>query len=628
MLQLLRERAQGFLAWVVVLCIAVTFIFFGLGDYFSTSGSSQIAAKVDGEKILWQTVDVLSERLARQYEGRVDEKTLQQQILNTLVQRTALLLAAKKQGFRVGDTQIADLLIQIPAFQENGQFSKEKYLTTLAQASYTDNGFRHELAQDVLMGQWEQGVMQTSFATKAELNSMLALLDQKRNFGYLVIPANYYQKEISVSPDEISAYYEKNRSLFVAPETVALEYVTLSLKALAQTIKPTSDEIAAYYQEHQTAYTLPERVHARHILILAAENDPAADLAAKKKIDAILKTLKQGGDFAAIAKVSSEDPGSAAQGGDLGWFVRGQMVPEFENAAFAMHKPNSISEPIRTSFGYHLIQVVEHKDSAVRPLADVKSLVAGQIQNEKAELLFAEQSEKMATLALQEKNSLGPLVAALGVKLEETKAFGRPGGEGIASNAAVIQAAFSGAVLIGENSSLIPLSEGEVVVVRVKKHQPAKQESLEEAKDNIRQLLVAEGSSTKAKAVGQKIVQAIRDGGKSADLAKQNTLVWTSKTNVGRSTQDIDRQVLLMAFSLGPVEKTATAASTKGFSLQNGDYVVIALNKIILGEWSTLEPDVQKTYQQGLQGAGGQWEYGLYVNQVLRDSNVKIMKHE
>jgi len=628
MLQLLREKAQGFLAWVVVLCIAATFIFFGLGDYFSTSGSSQIAAKVNGEKIRRETVDILSERLARQYEGRIDEKNLQRQVLNTLIQRTALLLAAKKQGFQVGDTQVAELMIQIPAFQENGQFSKEKYLKTLAQASYTDNAFRHELAQDVLMGQWEQGIIQTSFATKAELNSLVALLDQKRDFGFLVIPADQYTKGISVSLDEINAYYEKNRSLLVAPETVALEYVTLSLKALAQTIKPTPDEIAAYYQEHQTAYTLPERVHARHILILAPENDPAADLAAKEKIEAIAKTLKQGGNFTTIAKTASEDPGSAAQGGDLGWFVRGQMVPEFEKAAFAMHKPNSISEPVRTSFGYHLIQVVEYKDSAVRALTEVKSLVEGQIQNEKAELLFAEQSEKMSKLALQQKNSLKPLSDALGIKLEETKAFGRAGGDGVASNAAVIQAAFSGAVLTGENSSLIPLAEGEVVMIRVKQHQPAKQESLEEAKDNIRQILMAEGSRAKAKTVGEKMVQSIRDGKKPADLAKQNTLTWISKTNMGRSAPEIDRQVLLMAFSLGPIEKASVAVNAQGFSLQNGDYGVIALNKIIPGEWATLEPDIQKTYQEGLQGAGGQWEYGLYVNQVLRDSNVKMMKDE
>jgi len=629
MLQVLREKAQGILAWVIVLCIAATFIFFGLGDYFSSGRSSNIAAKVDGESIKWQSVEVLAERFARQYQGQADEKTLQEQALRMLIQRTALLAAAKKQGFRIGEEQVARHLMQIPIFQEKGQFSKEKYLKLLSEAAYSDQNFRHELSQGALVEQWEQGIMKTSFLTLTELKNLVALFDQKRDFGYAVIPFSEYTKGISVPENDINTYYEKHAANFVLPETVAMEYVTLSLDELAKSIQPDKAAIAAFYQEHQSAYTLPERVHVRHILIEARKDDEALDKAAKQKIEAIAKTLKQGGDFAKIAKESSDDPGSAKEGGDLGWFGRGQMVPEFETAAFAMQKKNSISEPIRTQFGYHLIQLVEHQEAKARALADVEPLVEEQLKREKAEALFVVQSEKLTKLALAAKDSLVPLVKQLGLKQQETKAFGRAGGDGIASNPSVLKAAFSELVLKGENSAPLALNDGEIVVLHLKKHTPARQESLSEAKDKIRVLLANQYAQNAVKKMGEKMVQSIRDGEKPVEVAKQQTLNWQQKTNVGRSDANIDRQIVLMAFSLEKA-KEAKDSFVRGVMLPNGDYLVIALNAIMPGDWSRLEPEIQNTYRKGLESAMGQWEYSLYMSQTLQGAAITIAssKHE
>ncbi len=627
MLQKLRDKAQGLMTWIIVLAIAAAFIFFGIGDYFSFGGRTQYAAKVNGEKISWQTVDNLYDRYANQYEGQVDSAALKQQILSALIQRNALLSAAKKQGFRVGEDQIAELLVLIPAFQVDGQFSKEQYYKVLNQASYTDAGFRSELMQDVLLGQFEQGLMQSSFATPKELSNLVGLLEQKRDFGYVLIPSKKFEKEIKIPAEKIQAYYDKHRSLFVKPEQVTLEYVELSLDQLAEKVKPTEEDIKAYYQEHQTAYTLPERVHARHILILAPENgEPKLDEEAKKKIEDLAKQLKQGANFEKLAKSFSNDPGSAEKGGDLGWFVQGQMVPDFEKAAFALNKPGSISDPVRTQFGYHLIQLIAHKKSEARSLAEVKHLVEEQLKREKAEQLYAEKAEQLAKLGFENKDSLEPLAEALGLKIQDTAPFSREGGQGgVASHPAVVEAAFSDALLKdGENSQPVKLSENATVLFRVKDHLPLVEQTFQQAEQSVRDILTAVQAKVEAKAAGEKVLKEVSEGGKPQQIVKTMQLDWTVKSNVMRSSTDVDRQVLVAAFQIAAGKDLNAKPTTQGFSLPNGDYLVMTLNKIIPGVWSKLPSDKQKAYLQGVEGASGQLEYALYVNQVLQEAKVQI----
>ena len=218
MLQLLREKAHGYIAWLIVLLIAAAFAFFGLTNYFSfSSGSRSVAATINGEKILWPTVQKMYEQVARRYGEQADAKAIKEQILMKMVERSALMSEAKILGFRVGDEQIAGFISQIADFQVDGKFSKDQYLKALGQASYTDASFRKELSQDVLLGQFQQGIAQSSFILYTELQNTVALLDQKRDIGYMQIPANKYQKEISISADQIKAYYDDHQSNFVKP---------------------------------------------------------------------------------------------------------------------------------------------------------------------------------------------------------------------------------------------------------------------------------------------------------------------------------------------------------------------------------------------------------------------------
>lgn len=618
MLQILRAKAQGVLAWGIVLFVGVAFTFFGLGDYFSKSGNSDIAAKIDNQKISWQAIDNVYKRISPQYGDQVEPAVLKQQILMQLIRRLALIKEAETQGFRVGDEQVAGLLVSIPVFQVDGQFSKEQYLKTLAEANYTEVGFRQELLQDLLVGQLEQGINQSSFITPMELKNTVSLVDQKRDFGYMVLSANKYKKDIKVSEDQLKAYYEQHKANLVKPEQVVLEYVELSLSKLAEKIKPSQEEIAAFYETHQAAFTTPERVHAKHILIAAPKGDVALEAKAKAKMEGILAALKKGGDFSKIATTDSADVGSAKNGGDLGWFVRGQMVPEFEKVAFELIKPGSISEPVQTQFGYHLIQLVEHKPSEIRALNAVKELAEAQLKREKAEALFAEKAEKLVKLGFSQP-TLDPIATELGLKKEESVSFGREGGTGIASNPEVVKMAFSESLLKEKhNSEPIKVSDDATVIIRVKQHQPAVQETFLEARAKIAELLTIKGARERAKSVGEVLLQKIQKGEKPGDLAERQGLHWAISSNVTRAATAPNREIVVAAFQIP--EKSRM----NGFSLPNGDYLVLALNKVTDGEWSTLSSDVQNSYKQGLKGFSSQLEYALYAMQISQAANVKL----
>ncbi len=253
MLEILRAKAQGAVAWIIVLFIGVAFAFFGLGDYFSGRGNREVAAKIDGQKVTWQAVDNIYKRVAPQYGNQVDEGALKNQILMQLIRRIALIKQIKTAGFRVGDEQVAELLVNIPAFQVDGQFSKEQYLKILGEANYTEIAFRQELSQDALLGQLEQGINQSSFTTPIELENTVGLVDQKRDFGYTIVGANQYKKDIKVSEEQIKNYYEQHKASLVKPEEVVVEYITLSLSNLTAQIKPSKEEVLAFYDEHQAA---------------------------------------------------------------------------------------------------------------------------------------------------------------------------------------------------------------------------------------------------------------------------------------------------------------------------------------------------------------------------------------
>jgi len=430
MLREMRKGVRGVLSWAIVLTVVAGFVFWGVADYFGAGKSRSIAAKVNGQKIPWATVDLLYSRLQNQLGENAETKMVKQDIRRLLIQRIALIQSISKLGFQVNDEQVAQTILQIPAFQVEGRFSKDRFQEVLRQNSLSEANIRSELKEEILLRQLEQGIAQSSFSLKNELKGLIGLLEQKRDIGYVIVPSKKYQAEIKLDPKDVQAYYEEHQSDFILPEQVSLSYVELSVEDLAKAIQLDEITLKKHYEEHISAYTAPERVRARHILIpLSDKSDEALrEAEAKEKVQKLLARIKAGESFAKLARTESSDKGSAEKGGDLGWFTRGQMVPAFEDVAFALKKPNQVSEAIRTQFGYHIIQLIEHKQTEVRSYAEVKELVKEQLSQEEARKIFADRTEMLAKLAFENSTSLEPIVSELGLKIRDTELFSRHGG--------------------------------------------------------------------------------------------------------------------------------------------------------------------------------------------------------
>ncbi len=664
MLEKMRENSKGLLSWAIVILIGLTFAMWGVSDYFSSgSFGRKYAAKVNGEKLSWREVESNYERARRQKGASgLSEKDLKEQVRLNLIQRAALLSNVRSLGFQVGETQLAETLVKLPVFQEDGKFSKSVYLEVLNSNGYTDAAFRKELEQDILLGQLEQGLTQTNFTLPSEVAKVVELVDERRNFGYLILNQEKFRTGIEISNDDLKNYYDKHKSDFVVPETVSVEYVELSLDQIAKQQKISEDELQAFYKEHLASYSAPERVRARHILIAApnqssknsdkSNNSEKSNSAkseeetkAEAKIQELLTKVNNGEDFALLAKEYSEDKGSAKNGGDLGWFTKGQMVPAFEKAVFALKKPKEIAGPIRTQFGFHLIQLVEHKPAETRAFKEIHDLVLEQMQREKALPIFMEQSEELSKLAFEKNSSLNPIAEQLGLKIRDTGFFSRRSDRNtdlgdsnsdssdtskIAENPFVVATAFSDGVLKQKNNSEpIQVGEYDLVVLRLKENKPAVQKTFEETSKKIHELLMVERSKDKVKALAESIQERIREGESPTKMASNLNLAWNEKTDVTRHNSDksLNKTIVTAVFKF-PKQLQTEKESLKALALPNGDYAIVVLHKVIPGNIAEVDSNMQNAYSRSVRDGLAQLEFALYANQVLNEARIEVSEQD
>lgn len=625
MMQILNEKAQKTM-WIVVLFLAVTFLLWGVSDYFSLGSRSSFAAKINGEKISWQTVETLYQRAQKQQQmsGNVqNEKDLKQQIRLDLVRRIALLSSLKKLGFSISDEQTAKVLFQIPAFHIDGKFNKDKYLDALRNFLYTDTSFRYELSQDLLLGQLEYGLAYSGFTLNDELKRAVALIDQERDIRFVKIEYQNYKDKVKITPELIKAYYDAHQSEFIKPEEVKIQYVQLSAEGLMKDIEVTQDELKAYYEQHQAEYGSPERVQLRHILLAVPNNNKKMDEEAKAKAQQLMKDIKQGSDFSELAKKHSADTGSANAAGDLGWITRGQLVPEFEKAAFAIKQKGELAGPVRTQFGYHIIQLQDRKAAEIRPLTEVQKLVQEQIKREKAQLLFAEKNEVLRSVASEHKDKLEPIALAMGLTIETAEPFNRQGGDGIASQTEVIKAAFTEEVLTArQNSDLLKVGDNSIAIIRISEHYPSKQLDLQSVEKRIAQKLSNEEAIKLAKREADSLAAKIEKD-QIADLSALK-LKWETKKNLTRVMQDYDRVILNAAFQAPQPENDKP--SVKVFELPSHDFIVLEVENVKTGSIAKIDPETLRGYRQSLSDISQQLEFMLYVNKVFNETKVEWTK--
>lgn len=621
MLQNIRDNSQGWIAKTIIGVIVALMALTGFDAIFQATSTSQDAAKVNGEEItqveLSQAVDMqrrqLLQQLGKDFDSSLlDEKMLREAALKGLIDRKLLLQGAKDAKFSFSEAALDQVILLTPEFQEDGKFSPERFDQVIRQLGYGRLQFRNMLGEEMLIGQLRAGLAGSGFVTDEQVNAFARLEKQTRDFASLNIKAD--PAAVKLTDDEVKAYYDEHAKEFMTPDQVVIDYIELKKSSFFDQVAVKDDELQALYQKEIA--NLAEQRRAAHILIEV--NDKVSDEQAKAKIAEIQQRLAKGESFEALAKEFSQDPGSAANGGDLGFAGPGVYDPVFETAVYAL-KQDQVSEPVRTSFGYHLIKLLGVEAPQVPSFASLKDKLTHDLKTQQVERLFVDATKQLEDSAF-EASDLAQPAQELKLTVHTSAPFGREGGEGVAANRAVIQAAFSTEVMDeGANSTALELDPETVVVLRVKEHRKPEQLPLEAVASSIRAQLVKEHASAAAKTRAEQIIKELRDGKLPLNQPVDGQS-WKVQEAVARGQEGIDPAVLQAVFRM-PKPAAKDKPTFGSVTLADGTVVVLRLNGVNDAVAPTEEE--KASYRRFLASRVGQQDFAAYRKQLENEAKVE-----
>jgi len=630
MLLAIRERIMGVVGWIILGILFVAFAFFGLNSYLQSDAANYAAAVNDQEITLarhQRAYQQLRTRMADMLGDNFDAAQLNEDILKAnalqqLINEELVLQAADAEGYAASNQLVAARINSIDAFKENGVFSKTLYERVLGYQGIGPANFEHNLKQEIIANQYREGISRTAAATAAGLSRAYILEGQQRRFNYMVLPLQSFSAQLEITDQDIEDYYAAHSDAFMTPERVRVQYLELDIATLDPGIAVDEQAVQALYDEQSLKYVTPEERHARHILIrLLPDADEAATAAALEKAQGIVARLDTGESFADLAKELSDDPGSAANGGDLGFFGRGMMAPEFEDSVYGLQQGER-SQPVKSPFGFHIIELVEIKPEVAIPLADVRDELVDQLLADERANLFFEQSETLSSITFEQPDSLQGAADALGLDIQESDWMSRGGGgTGIAANSNIIETAFSEDVLLnGNNSASVEVAPDHVVVLRVLEHQEAAQQSLEAVRTDVERLTRNEKARALAEARGKEILASLTAGETTlAASAEADAVTLHSTELIQRNASEPAREIVSAAFTLNTPAEGETVY--KGLPARNGDYVIIALEQVKDGNFQDLPEAARQQAWRSLSQVRGQAEMAAVLS-VLKDQSV------
>jgi peptidyl-prolyl cis-trans isomerase D len=622
MLQNIRDNSQGWIAKTIIAVIVMLLALTGVDAIFTGTSNKQNAAQVNGEDItlteLGQAVEMqrrqLLQQLGRDFDASLlDEKLLREAALNGLIERTVLLQGARDAKFAFSQQALDQLILQTPEFLVEGRFSAERFDQVIRQLGYTRLQFRQMLEQEMLIGQLRAGLASSGFVTDADVEAFARLERQTRDFATLRFSAD--TAAVSLSDDDVKAYYDAQASSFMTPEQVVIEYVELKKDGFFDQVEVTDEALQEAYQLEIA--NLAEQRQAAHILVEVGGE--LNEDQAKAKLEGIRQRLDQGEDFAALAKEFSEDPGSAADGGDLGYAGPGVYDPAFEEALYALAE-GAVSEPVRSEFGWHLIKLLGVQAPELPSFASLEEKLKRDIKSRQVEQRFVEVAKDLEDAAFEASDLTQP-AQEMGLQVMVSEPFGREGGEGLTANRQVLQAAFSDEVLEdGSNSSLIELDQDTVMVLRVKEHLKPEQLVLEQVADSIREQLTRVRASEAAKAKGEELLAALRSGQTPVEQADSGQL-WNVVEAATRSHEGVEPAVLQALFRM-PRPESADKPVFASVSLPEGDFVILRLNGVNQPE-QALSEEEKAMYARFLASRSGQQDFAAFRRQLQAKADIE-----
>ncbi len=582
MLEAIRKHAQGWLAKVILALIAITFALFGVDSYMKGDRSEGMIAQVGGvgisreelaREVQTQT-DRMREALGSSFDPAVAETAdFRKQVLDSLIERKALLQDAQNNKFLAPDAYLAAVLAQIPAFQQDGKFSQQRYEAVLRQNGRTPAAFENELRQGFMLDVVTSPVTLAAFPSNTSLMQVARLVSQQREISWADLPASTVASQVKVTQADVERDYAAHKAEFTEPEQIRAEYLVLDRAGVEAGIAVSDKAVADYYAANAAKFGRPEQRSASHILIAVDKSADAATRAkAKAKATELYRILQKSPErFAELARTESQDPGSAEQGGSLGSFARGMMVKPFEDAVFSM-KPNEIRGPVESDFGYHIIRLDGIQPARTAPLNEVRAEVVDELRKQQAQKLFADLADNFSNLVYENANSLQPAATAAKLAIKRTDWMSAKTAPAPFNNAALSAALFSPeSIKSKQNTDAIEVQPGMLVAARVVDHRPARLRPLAEVSAAIEARLQAGQRAKLLAQKGEATIKALENG-------QEAGLSWSAFKVVGRQPfAELDAAGIKAVFRAN----TDKLPAYTGFVRPDGSYRIVRVSRVV-----------------------------------------------
>ncbi|WP_234263109.1 SurA N-terminal domain-containing protein [Hydrogenophaga sp. NFH-34] len=581
----IRNHKKYLMGFLMILIIP-SFVLFGIEGYTRFNERSEPVASVDGHDITkaeWdQAHQVEAQRLRESMPGLdarlLDSDEARYATLDRLVRDRVLAVAAEKDHLYTTDARLAAELQRNQAIatlrKPDGTLDVEAYRELLARQGLSPEMFEARVRADLSRQQVLGGVTASVLVTPAVAAQALEPFFQRREIRVQMLAAKDFAARVQPTEAEIEAFYNSNQALFQAPEQVDVEYLVLDAAALAKEVTLNEADLRAYYDQNAVALSGGEERRASHILLTVPAGASAEQKAAvRQKAQELLDQVrKDPAKFAELAKAHSQDPGSAAQGGDLGFFGRNAMVKPFEDAAFALAK-GGISDLVESEFGFHIIELTDIRAPKVRSFAEMRAQLEGDLKKQQAQKQFSEAAETFSNLVYEQADSLQPAAERLKLTVQTAQGVTREPrpDAGVLGNQRLLAALFAPDSLEKkQNTEALETGSGQLTSARVTRHEAAHTKPLAEVREQVRAQLVAQRSAQLAREAGAQRLEALKAGGDASGLPAAVT--------VSRDQpQGVSAAVLRAALSA----PATTLPAWAGVDLGAQGYAIVKVEKLL-----------------------------------------------
>lgn len=607
---------------IVLFLIILTFAFWGV-DTYNKSNRSEALATVNGEKInqaefeqaLRQQQERMRKVMGSNYnQAMFDKPEIKRSILEGLVAQHLLMSQAHSIGLSVSEKFLAQTIADIDVFQKDGKFDKQLYESVLQREKITPLIFESNVARELYMRQLIDAYMRNGFSSRIVADNLIRLNEQQRVVALANISLESYLSQAKVDGAAVQSYYDANLKEFQTDEQARVEYVTFSADALQSQVTVDDAAIKKYYDEHQSEFGTPEQRQAAHILIAASAKASDADRqAAKAKAEQILQQVKQSpAKFSDLAKQHSQDPGSAANGGDLGLFGPGMMVKPFEEAAFKL-KVGEISEVVPTDFGFHIIKVLAVHPAKIPPLAEVKVSIAQKLKSSMANEKFAELADKFSNTVYEQSDTLKPAAELVKVPVQQSGWLNQKQAGALPWTDKALQAVFSEDVTKKKrNSAAVEIAANTLFAARLLEYKPASTRPLKEVEENIRQKLLRKQAQEIAVKQGQQVLAQLQRGEKT-------NVNWTVPTTITRDQHaELDINLVRQVFQT----KATTLPAYVGIESAQHGYTLVRVDAI--KESTAIDDNKRAHYMKQLRQITGDEIFRAYLADAKKHADITM----